>query len=209
MPSGSKVVFTNGCFDLLHAGHVRLLEAARAQGDLLVVGLNSDASVKRLKGPSRPVVPEAERAEALLALEAVDHVLVYGEDTPREAIAALLPDVLVKGADWAEDADRGPGRSRSRRGSRGASGPRGRPFHLGPPRPDPPPLTAGTLRPVGWLDPLRDSPLLAEARVRLQAGRLEVHGALGPAGLLLPLLAERGAPARRRPPRARRRARGR
>jgi rfaE bifunctional protein nucleotidyltransferase chain/domain len=102
--SGSKVVFTNGCFDLLHAGHVRLLEAARAEGDLLVVGLNSDASVKRLKGPSRPVVPEAERAEALLALEAVDQVVVYGEDTPRETIAALLPDVLVKGADWAADA---------------------------------------------------------------------------------------------------------
>ena len=102
--SGSKVVFTNGCFDLLHAGHVHLLEAARAQGDLLVVGLNSDASVTRLKGPSRPVVPEAERAEAVLALEAVDHVLVYGEDTPREVIAALLPDVLVKGADWEKDA---------------------------------------------------------------------------------------------------------
>lgn len=101
---GATVAFTNGCFDLLHAGHVRLLEAARAEGDLLVVGLNSDASVKRLKGPSRPVVPEAERAEALLALEAVDHVVVYGEDTPREAIAALLPDVLVKGADWAADA---------------------------------------------------------------------------------------------------------
>lgn len=101
---GLKVAFTNGCFDLLHAGHVRLLEAARAEGDLLVVGLNSDSSVKRLKGPSRPVVPEAERAEALLALEAVDHVVVYGEDTPRETIAALLPDVLVKGADWAADA---------------------------------------------------------------------------------------------------------
>ncbi len=101
---GSKVVFTNGCFDLLHAGHVHLLEAARAEGDLLVVGLNGDASVRRLKGPSRPIVPEAERAEALLALEAVDHVVVYGEDTPRETIAALLPDVLVKGADWAEDA---------------------------------------------------------------------------------------------------------
>lgn len=101
---GTQVVFANGCFDLLHAGHVRLLEAARAEGDLLVVGLNSDASVKRLKGPPRPVVPEAERAEALLALEAVDRVVVYGEDTPRETIVALLPDVLVKGADWAADA---------------------------------------------------------------------------------------------------------
>jgi rfaE bifunctional protein nucleotidyltransferase chain/domain len=102
--AGSKVAFTNGCFDLLHAGHLHLLEAARTEGDRLVVGLNSDASVKRLKGPLRPVVPEAERAEALLALEAVDHVVVYGEDTPRETIAALLPDVLVKGADWAADA---------------------------------------------------------------------------------------------------------
>jgi D-beta-D-heptose 7-phosphate kinase/D-beta-D-heptose 1-phosphate adenosyltransferase len=98
------VVFTNGCFDLLHPGHVRLLEAARAEGDLLIVGLNSDASVRRLKGPARPVVAEAERAEALRALEAVDHVVVYGEDTPRETIAALRPDVLVKGADWAPDA---------------------------------------------------------------------------------------------------------
>jgi rfaE bifunctional protein nucleotidyltransferase chain/domain len=99
--AGRRVVFTNGCFDLLHAGHVRLLEAARAQGDLLLVGLNSDASVRRLKGPSRPVLPEAERAEALRALEAVDRVVVYGEDTPRKTIWALVPDVLVKGADWA------------------------------------------------------------------------------------------------------------
>lgn len=99
--AGRRVVFTNGCFDLLHAGHVRLLEAARAQGDLLVVGLNSDASVRRLKGPARPVLPEAERAEALRALEAVDRVVVYGEDTPLETIRALVPDVLVKGADWA------------------------------------------------------------------------------------------------------------
>ncbi|HEY5908372.1 MAG TPA: D-glycero-beta-D-manno-heptose 1-phosphate adenylyltransferase [Vicinamibacteria bacterium] len=101
---GLSVVFTNGCFDLLHAGHVRLLEAARAEGDVLVVGLNSDASVNRLKGESRPVLPEAERAEALLALEAVDQVVVYGEDTPLRVISALLPDVLVKGADWEEDA---------------------------------------------------------------------------------------------------------
>jgi D-beta-D-heptose 7-phosphate kinase/D-beta-D-heptose 1-phosphate adenosyltransferase len=101
---GRAVVFTNGCFDLLHAGHVALLEAARAEGDLLVVGLNSDASVRRLKGEGRPVLPEQERAEALLALEAVDRVVVYAEDTPREVIAALLPDVLVKGADWALDA---------------------------------------------------------------------------------------------------------
>ncbi len=99
--SGRRVVFTNGCFDLLHAGHVRLLEAARSQGDLLVVGLNSDASVRRLKGPTRPVLPEDERAEALRALEAVDRVVLYEQDTPLETIRALVPDLLVKGADWA------------------------------------------------------------------------------------------------------------
>jgi D-beta-D-heptose 7-phosphate kinase/D-beta-D-heptose 1-phosphate adenosyltransferase len=97
---GTRVVFTNGCFDLLHPGHVRLLEAARAEGDLLVVGLNSDASVARLKGEGRPLLPEAERAETLLALEAVDRVVIYDEDTPLAVIASLLPDVLVKGADW-------------------------------------------------------------------------------------------------------------
>jgi D-beta-D-heptose 7-phosphate kinase/D-beta-D-heptose 1-phosphate adenosyltransferase len=101
---GRKVVFTNGCFDLLHPGHVRLLEAARAEGDLLVVGLNTDASVQAIKGPARPVIPEHERAEVLLALECVDRVVLYGEDTPIEVIRALAPDVLVKGADWAEDA---------------------------------------------------------------------------------------------------------
>jgi rfaE bifunctional protein nucleotidyltransferase chain/domain len=101
---GQAVVFTNGCFDLLHAGHVRLLERARAEGDVLVVGLNSDASVRALKGEGRPILPAAERAEALLALEAVDAVIVYGEDTPLRVIEALLPDVLVKGADWALDA---------------------------------------------------------------------------------------------------------
>jgi len=98
---GRCLVFTNGCFDLLHPGHVHLLEAARGEGDRLVVGLNSDASVRRLKGDARPVLPENERAEALLALEAVDRVLVYDDETPRAVIAALLPDVLVKGADWA------------------------------------------------------------------------------------------------------------
>jgi rfaE bifunctional protein nucleotidyltransferase chain/domain len=101
---GRKVVLTNGCFDLLHAGHVALLEAARAEGDRLVVALNSDRSVREIKGEGRPVVAEAERAETLLALEAVDRVLVYDEPTPREVVRALLPDVLVKGADWAEDA---------------------------------------------------------------------------------------------------------
>src|SRR5439155_21389413 len=101
---GRKVVLTNGCFDLLHPGHVALLEAARAEGDLLVVALNSDRSVREIKGEGRPVVPEVERAETLLALEAVDRVVVYDEPTPRDVVRALLPDVLVKGADWAEDA---------------------------------------------------------------------------------------------------------
>jgi len=100
--AGRAVVFTNGCFDLLHPGHVFLLEQARAAGDELVIGLNSDASVARLKGAGRPIVPQAERAELLCALEAVSRVVVYDEDTPREIIAALLPDVLVKGADWEE-----------------------------------------------------------------------------------------------------------
>jgi rfaE bifunctional protein nucleotidyltransferase chain/domain len=99
-----SVVFTNGCFDLLHPGHVALFEAARAQGDLLVVGLNSDRSVSALKGAGRPLVPETERAETLAALDAVDRVVVYDEDTPLAVISALSPDVLVKGADWALDA---------------------------------------------------------------------------------------------------------
>ena len=98
------VVLTNGCFDLLHAGHVALLEAAKGLGDFLVVAINSDRSVRELKGPGRPVVPQAERAEALLAMEAVDRVVVYEEPTPIEVVRALLPDVLVKGADWGEDA---------------------------------------------------------------------------------------------------------
>lgn len=97
---GLVVVFTNGCYDILHPGHVRTLERARSLGDLLVLGLNSDASVRRMKGPSRPVIPEAERAALACALEAVDAVTLFDEDTPRELIAALLPDVLVKGSDW-------------------------------------------------------------------------------------------------------------
>ncbi len=98
---GRTVVFTNGCFDLLHAGHVSLLEQARALGDVLVVGVNSDASVRRLKGEARPVIGEQDRAETLLALGCVDRVVIYDEDTPLETIRALRPDVLVKGADWA------------------------------------------------------------------------------------------------------------
>jgi D-beta-D-heptose 7-phosphate kinase/D-beta-D-heptose 1-phosphate adenosyltransferase len=101
---GRSVVLANGCFDLLHRGHVELLETARREGEVLVVALNSDASVRRLKGPGRPLLPAAERAEVLLALEAVERVVVYDEPTPLETIRALLPDVLVKGADWAEDA---------------------------------------------------------------------------------------------------------
>ena len=100
--SGRTVVFTNGCFDLLHRGHVDLLQAARGFGDLLVVGINDDASVRRLKGPGRPVVGVEDRAAVLAALASVDYVVVFGEDTPRELIARLLPDVLVKGADYRE-----------------------------------------------------------------------------------------------------------
>jgi rfaE bifunctional protein nucleotidyltransferase chain/domain len=97
---GKTVVFTNGCFDLLHRGHIRLLEQARSLGDVLILGLNSDASVRRMKGPSRPILCERERAEMARELEAVDAVVLFDEETPRELIAALLPDVLVKGADW-------------------------------------------------------------------------------------------------------------
>jgi len=98
---GKRVVFTNGCYDLLHPGHIRLLEQARTLGDVLILALNSDASVRRMKGPSRPLIPEAERAEMALALEAVDAVTLFDEETPRELIAAVLPDILLKGADWA------------------------------------------------------------------------------------------------------------
>jgi D-glycero-beta-D-manno-heptose 1-phosphate adenylyltransferase len=97
---GQVVVFTNGCFDLIHPGHVSLLEQARSLGDVLIVGLNPDASVRRAKGPGRPLTSQQERAELLLAVEAVDGVIFFEENTPRDLIAALLPDVLVKGADW-------------------------------------------------------------------------------------------------------------
>jgi rfaE bifunctional protein nucleotidyltransferase chain/domain len=101
--NGRRVVFTNGCFDILHPGHIRSLEQARDLGDVLIIGLNSDASVRQLKGPTRPVLPEQERAEILAALESVDAVIIYDDPTPREVIARLLPDVLVKGGDWASD----------------------------------------------------------------------------------------------------------
>jgi rfaE bifunctional protein nucleotidyltransferase chain/domain len=98
--AGKTVVFTNGCYDLLHPGHIRLLEQARSLGDILILALNSDASVRRLKGPSRPLIPEQDRAGLAVRLEAVDAVTIFDEDTPRELIAAVLPDILVKGADW-------------------------------------------------------------------------------------------------------------
>ena len=101
---GERVVFTNGCFDLLHVGHVRSLEQARARGDRLVVALNTDASVRRNKGPGRPIVPARQRAEVLAALACVDFVLLFAEATPLAAIKALRPDVLAKGGDWALDA---------------------------------------------------------------------------------------------------------
>lgn len=98
-----KIVFTNGCFDLLHVGHVRYLQEARRQGDLLVVGVNSDASVKRLKGPSRPIQNENDRAEILAALGCVDFVAIFEEDTPLNLIKQVNPNVLVKGGDWKID----------------------------------------------------------------------------------------------------------
>jgi rfaE bifunctional protein nucleotidyltransferase chain/domain len=99
--AGEKVVFTNGCFDLLHPGHVRVLEKSRNLGDRLIVAINSDESVHRLKGPTRPILDEQERAETLAAFEAIDAVGVFGQDTPEEIIALIVPDILVKGADWA------------------------------------------------------------------------------------------------------------
>ncbi len=97
---GMKLVFTNGCFDLLHVGHVRYLNQARALGDALVVAVNSDRSVRENKGQGRPLVPEAERAEVLSALACVDYVTIFDEATPQAVIDAIVPDVLVKGADW-------------------------------------------------------------------------------------------------------------
>jgi len=102
--ANKTIVFTNGCFDLLHIGHVQYLGAAKARGDVLVVGLNSDSSVRKIKGPHRPIVPEKERAEVLAALACVDLVTIFEELDPLATIQAIVPDVLVKGADWAEDA---------------------------------------------------------------------------------------------------------
>lgn len=101
--SGQRIVFTNGVFDVLHPGHLRYLQSARRHGDLLIVGLNSDASVRRNKGPSRPINRETERAEVLAALSCVDAVAIFDLETPAEIIRRIQPDVLVKGADWAAD----------------------------------------------------------------------------------------------------------
>lgn len=100
---GKRIVFTNGVFDLLHPGHVRYLQAARGHGDLLIVGLNSDASVRRNKGPERPINPEDERAEVLAALACVDAVSIFDDDTPADIIRRVQPDILVKGSDWPAD----------------------------------------------------------------------------------------------------------
>src|SRR5689334_15482082 len=102
--AGKRIVFTNGVFDLLHPGHLRYLQHARSLGDALIVGVNSDRSVHAQKGDDRPILPEQERAELLAALAAVDAVAIFDEDTPLQIITALQPDVLVKGADWAENA---------------------------------------------------------------------------------------------------------
>jgi D-beta-D-heptose 7-phosphate kinase/D-beta-D-heptose 1-phosphate adenosyltransferase len=108
-----RIVFTNGCFDLLHAGHVRYLTEARAQGDCLIVGLNTDRSVNRIKDPHRPLIPEDQRAEVLAALLCVSYVVFFEEPDPLRLIEAIKPDVLVKGADWAEDDIIGAGLVRS------------------------------------------------------------------------------------------------
>jgi rfaE bifunctional protein nucleotidyltransferase chain/domain len=100
---GKTVVLTNGCFDLLHRGHLHLIREAKKLGDLLIVAVNSDSSVKKIKGPNRPILPETERAELLAALELVDYVTVFSEPDPYHIIDELRPDVLVKGSDWAQD----------------------------------------------------------------------------------------------------------
>jgi len=100
---GKKIVFTNGCFDILHVGHARYLRQAREKGDLLILGLNSDASVRKIKGEKRPLIPQEERADLLACLEFVDYVTIFEETTPLELILYLKPDVLIKGGDWAEE----------------------------------------------------------------------------------------------------------
>jgi D-beta-D-heptose 7-phosphate kinase/D-beta-D-heptose 1-phosphate adenosyltransferase len=100
---GKKVVFTNGCFDLIHIGHIRLLREAKGLGDILVVAINSDSSIKLIKGKGRPIIPQEERIEILSALEMVDYVTVFNEPDPFNIISSLLPDILVKGSDWPED----------------------------------------------------------------------------------------------------------
>jgi len=100
---GKTVVFTNGCFDLLHGGHIRLFREAKRRGDILVVALNTDASVRKIKGPSRPIFPLKERLEVLSAVADIDYLTWFAENTPRKIIAALLPDVLIKGGDWTPD----------------------------------------------------------------------------------------------------------
>lgn len=98
-----KIVFTNGCFDLIHVGHIRYLRQARSLGDVLIIGLNSDSSVWKIKGSQRPIIPEEERAEVLAALEFVDYVVIFTEETPKNLIELVQPDVLVKGGDWSID----------------------------------------------------------------------------------------------------------
>jgi len=100
---GKKIVFTNGCFDLIHRGHIDYLRLSKNLGDILVVGLNSDRSVRRIKGPGRPITPEEDRAEILAALDFVDYIILFDEDTPFELIKAIVPDILAKGADWSEN----------------------------------------------------------------------------------------------------------
>jgi D-beta-D-heptose 7-phosphate kinase/D-beta-D-heptose 1-phosphate adenosyltransferase len=101
--NGRRIVFTNGCFDLLHRGHIEYLAKAKSLGDTLIVGLNADDSVRRLKGPARPITPQEDRAAILVALAVVDYVCIFDEDTPYELIRAVVPDILVKGADWTVD----------------------------------------------------------------------------------------------------------
>jgi rfaE bifunctional protein nucleotidyltransferase chain/domain len=100
---GKRVVFTNGCFDIIHPGHIKILKEAKAKGDILVVGLNSDSSIRRIKGPGRPIIPQEARVIVLSAIEYVDFVVIFKENTPYETIKTLKPDVLIKGEDWQKD----------------------------------------------------------------------------------------------------------